>query len=309
VYWLYLVPVTPRPALVRYALLVVAPPVLWVAADWIVQGHPLYSLTETRDVAGQFGRNRGIFQAVRLIPDYLTGNDRVVTEGVGGLGLILALALLRRRAWLPLALGGLGVVTFLVIAAAGLSAIPRYLTVPSLLLSVCVAVALGGWTVAREGWLRIVAIAIAIVSVGLIAWRVPSYHRDAATLDDQAAFVASQHHDLLGVIDDPRVVPLLQSCWPITTPTHSAIPVLRYETGLPKQALQASIQQRQPPARGLLLISRTFQFEPKVARRTVGTGGSASAQWWSNVVLPGYGLVARVGRWAVYAKDCPTSAP
>jgi hypothetical protein len=40
------------------------------------------------------------------------------------------------------ALGGLGVATFLAIAAAGLSVIPRYMTIPSILLSLCVAVAL-----------------------------------------------------------------------------------------------------------------------------------------------------------------------
>ena len=65
-----------------------------------------------------------------------------MTVGVGGLGLLLALYLLRRRALLPVALGGLGVATFLAIAAAGLSVIPRYMTIPSILLSLCVAVAL-----------------------------------------------------------------------------------------------------------------------------------------------------------------------
>src|SRR5215216_1853692 len=33
VYWLYLVPGTPRPVLVRYALLVVAAPLIWIASD------------------------------------------------------------------------------------------------------------------------------------------------------------------------------------------------------------------------------------------------------------------------------------
>jgi hypothetical protein len=302
VYWLYLVPTTSRPALIRLALLVAAAPVIWLACDWIVQGQPLYSLTETRDVAGQFGRNRGLVEAVKAVPDYLAGNSKPVTVGVGGMGLVLALLLLRRRAWVAVALGGLGVLTFLLIAAAGLSVIPRYLTIPSLLLSLCVAVALGGWTVARERWLRLVAIAVAIVSVAVIAWRAPTYHRYVSTLNAQAVFVAQQHHDLIGVMNDPRVVPLLQGCWPITTPTHSAIPVIRYETGLPKRALQASIQQTAPPTHGLLFVSKTFQYEPAAARATVGTGGSASARWWSNLALPGYEKVAQQGRWTVYAR-------
>ena len=106
VYWLYLIPVTPRPRLVWYALLVAAAPVLWMASDLIVTGEPLYSLTSTREVSGQFGRNRGLFEAITLIPQYSGGNDRIVTVGVGGLGLLLGVYILRRRAALPLALGG-----------------------------------------------------------------------------------------------------------------------------------------------------------------------------------------------------------
>ncbi len=306
VYWLYLIPATPWPVLVRLAVLVVAAPVIWVLSDWIVEGQPLYSLTETRDVAGQFGRNRGLVEAVKLIPDHLAGNDKVVTVGVGGLGLLVALYLLRKRAWLPVALGALGVLTFLMIAAAGLSVIPRYLTIPSLLLSLCVAVALGGWTLMRDPRARAVGIAIALLSLALILWRAPAYKKDLVTIDKQATFVAQQHHDLLAVLDDPRVVPLLTTCWPIVTPTHSAVPIIRYETGLPKRALQPSIAQHEPPPTGLLLIGKTFQFEPKVARRSVGTGGSASAKWWSNVALPGYRRIAHQGRWTVYA-NCPSS--
>ena len=134
-------------------------------ADLIVTGEPLYSLTSTREVSGEFGRNRGLFEAITLIPQYSGGNDRIVTVGVGGLGLLLAVYILRRRAALPLALGGLGVLTFLIIAAAGLSVIPRYLTIPSLLLSLCVAVALAGWTLVEEQRTRRVAIGIAVVSV------------------------------------------------------------------------------------------------------------------------------------------------
>jgi len=243
VYWLYLAPATPRPVLARYALLVVAAPLIWMASDLIVTGEPLYSLTSTREVSGEFGRNRGVFDAIGNIPEYAGGSDRVVTLGVGGLGLLLAVYILRRRAALPLALGGLGVATFLIIAAAGLSVIPRYMTVPSLLLSLCVAVALGGWTLVHERTPRRVAIGIAVVSVLLIGWRAPDLANDYRKLADQATFVEAQHQGLKQILDAPRAVEALQHCRPITVPTHSAIPVIRYETGLPKQALQASIAQ------------------------------------------------------------------
>jgi uncharacterized membrane protein len=227
-----------------------------------------------------------------------------VTVGAGGLGLLLAVYVLRRRAALPLALGGLGVATFLIIAAAGLSVIPRYMTIPSLLLSLCIAVALGGWTLV-EGRARRVAIGIMIVSIALIGWRAPNYYRDFNQLADQAAFIEAQHAGLLGVIDSPRVVPALRSCRPITVPTHSAIPVIRYETGLPKEAIQASIARRRPPSRGVLLIGVTFNFEPGAGRANTALRSPASARRpWSNKPLPGFERIARSGNWTAYA-TCP----
>jgi hypothetical protein len=304
VYWLYLAPVTPRPLLIRYALLVVAAPLIWMASDLIVTGEPLYSLTSTREVSGEFGRNRGLFDAIGNIPEFSGGNDRVVTVGVGGMGLVLAVYILRRRAALPLALGGLGVATFLIIAAAGLSVIPRYMTIPSLLLSLCVAVALGGWTLVRDRTPRRIAIGIAILSVLVIGWRAPHIGRDYAKLADQATFIEAQHEGLKQILDAPRAVEDLQRCRPITLPTHSAIPVIRYETGLPKEALQASIAQDGPPAAGVLLIGRTFNFEPSSGRAPSSNARPSARKPWSNKRLPGFEQVGRNRTWAVYAR-CP----
>jgi hypothetical protein len=303
VYWLWLIPVTPRPQLIRLAVLVVIAPVLWLLSDLIVEGQPLYSLTETRDVAGQFGRQRGLGEAIKLIPDHVAANDKIVIVGLGGLGLLEALYILRRRAAMPVVLGALGVLTFLIIAAAGLSAIPRYLTIPSLLLSLCVAVTLGGWTLMTDRRARWVGVAIAVFALVVIAWRAPSYRKDAKVLNHQATFVSKQHKSLFAVLDDPAVVALMAHCRPLTVPTHSTIPIIRYETGLSKHAIQATIAQKQPPPVGLLFVNKTFNFEPGAARSALGTR-SKSRQWWSNRKLPGYTKVARHGKWTVY-ENCP----
>ena len=304
VYWLYLARATPRPQLARLALLVVAAPLLWMAADLVVTGEPLYSFTSTREVSGEFGRNRGLADAIRSIPTFLGGNDRIVTVGVGGMGLLLGLYILRRRAALPLALGLLGVLTFLLIAAAGLSVIPRYLTIPSLLLSLCVAIALGGWRLVVEPTARKVAIGVAVVSVLVLAWRVPFYVRDVQKLRDQATFIEAQHRGLKGILNAPAAVEALQRCHPITVPTHSAIPVIRFETGLPKDALEASIGQRRRPRAGTLLIGDTFNFEPSAARATNSNSASSSRRRWSNRPLPGFERLARRAPWTAYAR-CP----
>ncbi len=97
-------------------------------------------------MAGQFGRQRSVPKAISLIPDYLGANEKIVNVGAGTLGCLLGAYILRRRVALPAALMAIGLGLFLLISAAGLSVIPRYLAVPSILLNVGVAVALFGWT-------------------------------------------------------------------------------------------------------------------------------------------------------------------
>lgn len=287
--------------LVRYGAMAAVAPILWLLSDWAVTGEPLYSLTSTRDVAGEFGRQRGVFEAIGLIPEYVGANEKIVNVAAGGLGLLLAVWLLRARALLAIALGAVGVATFLAISVAGLSVIPRYLVIPSLLLNLCVAVALAGWTLVKEPRARRVALGIGVLALALVLFRSPAYVNDFRKLNGQTTFVESQHSDLKRVLEDPRVATLLDSCRPITTPTHSAIPVIRFETGLPNEAFEPSIAQKRPPSRGLLFVGETFNFEPAAARSTTGVSERSAAQWWSNYPLSTFRLVARTPRWRVFA--------
>jgi hypothetical protein len=291
---------TPRGSIWPYALLAIGAPILWLAWDWIVTGDPLYSLTSTREVAGQFKRDRGVLEAIKLIPDYVGSNEKIVNVAVGGLGSVVALWLLRRRALLPLGLMAVGVATFLAIAAAGLSVIPRYLAVPSILFNLGVALSFTGWALVREPRrLHRALVALAVLSLLVVGWRARSYYKDVQKLHGQTTFVRGQHRDLKAILDDPRVVPLLATCRPITTPTHSAIPVIRFETGLPKDALEGSISQRRPPDRGLLLLSANFNFEPAAARSTTGVSERSARKWWSNYPLSTFKQVAHNERWRV----------
>jgi hypothetical protein len=303
-YWLWLVAGRPsRRELVRYTALAAAAPLIWLLADWVVTGEPLYSLTSTREVAGQFQRNRSLPEAVKLIPDYMGGNEKIVNVISGGLGALAALWLLRRRAALPAVLMGIGITVFLVIAAAGLSVIPRYLLIPSLFFNVGVAVALTGRLLVNEPRARRVAAGLAALTLLLMAWRAPAYVKDARALNGQTLFVKDQYRQLKAILQHPNVVPLLGTCGPITTPTHSAIPVIRYETGVGKRFLAASIEQPRPPGRGLLFIGRSFNFEPTAARSTTGGLSSKSARkWWSNYPLSTFRLVAANEWWRVYAR-------
>jgi hypothetical protein len=148
------------------------------------------------------------------------------------------------------------------------------------------------------------AIGVAILSVLVVGWRAPYYVQDYEKLADQATFIEAQHTGLKEILDAPRAVEALQRCRPITVPTHAAIPVIRYETGLPKDAIEASIAQRRPPAAGVLLIGDTFNFEPSAARATNSNPSSSARRRWSNRRLPGFERQGRSATWAVYAK-CP----
>jgi hypothetical protein len=87
-------------------------------------------------------------------------------------------------------------------------------------------------------------------------------------------------------------------------PTHSAIPVIEYETGLPKSAIQASIAQKRPPEHGLLFIGSSFNFEPAAQRSVTASSESSARKWWSNYPLSTFTYVASNPFWRVYAR-CP----
>ena len=195
---------------------------------------------------------------------------------------------------------GIGLGIFLLISAAGLSVIPRYVVVPSILFNVGVAVALFGWTLVSEPRARIVAIGVALVSLLLVAWRTPAWVLDMRKLQGQTLFVKRQHQYLKAILEDPSVVPLLASCGPITVPTHSAMPVIEYETGLSKNDLQATIAQKGPPTRGLLFIDITFNFEPAAARSVTGTA-HLSAPVVVELPTVDFKYVASNPFWRVYA--------
>jgi len=304
IYVLWMFPAKGFRGIWPYVLLAVAAPVVWLAWDWIVTGKPLYSLTSTRETAGEFKRNRGVLEAVKLVPDYIGANEKIVNVVIGGLGSLGALWMLRRRAYMPLALMLIGLATFLAIAAAGLSVIPRYLAVPSILFNLGVAVGLTGWLVVREPRrAHRLFLAFFVLTLLVGAWRAIPYSKDFRKLHGQETFVKGQHTALKAILDDPKVVPLLTSCGPITTPTHSAIPVIRFQTGLPKGAFQPSIAQDRPPDRGLLLVGNTFNFEPSAARSTSGVSERSARKWWSNYPLSTFKFVAGNARWRVY-KNC-----
>jgi hypothetical protein len=290
----------PPGRLLRLATVTAAAPALWLLFDWVVTGDPLHSMVATRESATDHFRS--VLDAARRAPIFLGADEREVTLAAGGLGSLLALHLLGRRAVLPLALAAAGVVTFLALAVAGLPTFPRYLALPSLLLTLAVGVALAGAAVTGGVAARRLALGLTALTLALLAWRAPDYVKDLRGLNDKSTFVGYQHRDLKAVLDDPEVAALLERCHPLTTPTHSTIPVVRVAAGLGEDEIQASTAQQRPPTHGLLLIGHLFNFEPIAARPPGAVDPRSARRPWSNSPLPGFAPIAREGRWAVYGR-------
>ena len=135
-YWLYARPADRREAL-RWAVLVVAPPLLWLAIDLLLTGDPLFSFTATTEATDRSGRPTGLDGLLTEGPRILarTARPDVCLAALAGL------AVAWRAGHLKL-LGGALVASALATAVPVLAGTPlndRYLMVTMALL--CVAAA------------------------------------------------------------------------------------------------------------------------------------------------------------------------
>ncbi|MEO8690226.1 MAG: hypothetical protein ABI611_18665, partial [Solirubrobacteraceae bacterium] len=205
------------------------------AVDYAVTGDPLFSLHYTSSSAEDLGRQRTLGEIPSALPSFFADIVKlpVLLAGLGGLGVALAVA--PRRAVMPLVLLLSGIGTFVLIGIAGLSVIERYLIVAALALLVFAAVALGGFTMLRPGWLRTTwaAVAALLVLGGILftATRV-----DLTRLTNELQFRGDAHTALVHVLNEPAVKAGLR-CGPLTAPNHKLVPDSRWILDLPRDTV------------------------------------------------------------------------
>ncbi len=212
-----------RPPIGLVALAVSAP-ILWALSDLAFAGDALYSFTGTQDTVDTLGRETGLGGLVTEGPQRL---GEVVREPVlvgAAVGVLLAFALLRRRATLALAAGVLAVGAFSLLALGGLAVITRYLLLTGTIVSILCAVAVFGWMSLEPGnpW-RTRWIAAAVVVGALLLAFVPA---QANRLDDLQGKIAEQDRiqsDLHELTDSGAFEP---SCAPISVPNTRLVPML-----------------------------------------------------------------------------------
>jgi hypothetical protein len=261
-YWLYLMGLTPswayssvrdrslhtrevagsklctRGAVVRLALLAAAAPLVWVASDWLVTGHPLWSLTNTRHTAETLDRVTGIANVPEYIPrriGEILSPPVLVGAALGGM---LSLWLLPRRARLGAIVGVVAVVVFAAFATAGLPINTRYAFLAAAILCIFCGAGVFGWTrlpredPRRPWWMA----GGALVLVALVAYIPTQYrtvHRELTKLARQETF----QNDLVALVEDDSIT---RRCEPVGVPNHAPIPLLAlYLEASPRKIVSA----------------------------------------------------------------------
>ena len=254
VYWLWLFPKATWRQRAIYAVLAAVGPLVWSSVDLAVTGDWKYSLTGTKDLAEELGRNKGGSAVPEALYAFLIKLAKFPVVIGGAAGLLLAVVLTPRRALMPLALFLLGVGTFALVGFAGLSVIDRYLLVPSLCVMVFAAVFIAGWTMLRErsAWRRVWATgAAALVIFGIVftATRV-----NLEQLHNELRFRGDAHTALEAVLRDPAVVAGLR-CGPVYVPNHKLIPDVRWILDRPRSGVLArSSDKVGAPGKGVVLL-------------------------------------------------------
>jgi hypothetical protein len=207
-------------------LLTFAAPIIWILFDAITTGNPLHSLTGTQATVETLERHTGPVDLVLYGPRAL-GEVLQWPGMVGALGgILLALALMRRRSGLGVAAAVLALAAFALLACAGLAIIARYTMLAAAILAIFVAVALLGWRLLEQGhpWRRRWQLFAGIVLAMFLIWLPNQWDLDSR-VDTDLTNQARIEGDLSDLVDTGAFRPL---CGPIAVPNHRAVPRLAF---------------------------------------------------------------------------------
>ncbi len=302
IYWLYLFPKLTWRDRVITALVVAAAPVLWVLTDYAVTGDPLFSQNHTSGLAEELGRQKGLGQVPQATVSFLKALVKLPVAIAGFFGLLLAAWLAPTRLRVPLALLVIGLGTFVLVGAAGLSVINRYLLVPSLMVMLFAGVAAGGWTmlqpgVARKVWIGAAAAAVAFALV----WTLLRVNLNG--LFTELQFRGDSRAGLAALLDNPKVRAAAR-CGPVTTPNHKLIPDVRWILNLPEHRVVArsDLPDAAKVRSGLAILAGNRAVLLRQGFNPTDTSPQDTA---FNLPPAGYRWIAATPYYAAYARCAP----
>jgi len=296
-YWLWLLPARDWRGRGRALVLVGAAPAIWAISDLAITGDALWSFHGTHDLAAHFARERGLSHVPSVLRERLGITMRAPELIAAAVGLVGGLALrpLRRRSALPAAVGALNGVAFLVLAAAGLSLLGRYLFLAAAMLSLFAAVGLLGGTalptMRASKWLWAVAGAAGLVVIALFFVAQQVDRLDG--LRDQVRAQQAVQAGLRDVVRNAAARRALDRCGTPFVTNHWPVPQLAYWTER-RPATIADAADRRPATGGVFIAPGNAS----AARIAVLDPHDPSA---TRTPPPGYRQVARNGSWVVYA--------
>jgi len=264
-YWLWCLPGRPLRSRAALGALVIAAPLCWALIDLAVTGDPLFSLHATSKLSETLGRERGIENVPSAFVRFLADVARPPVALAGVIGVALAVRRYgARRMAVPLALLGAGALTFVATGLAGLSILPRYLTLPAVALCLLAGYTVMGFTTlepgrARERW-RLAAIGAFVAGAAFLVLKASSFERLRAEL----RFIERTHTQVSGLVADPRVRRGMR-CGTLTFPTYRLVPDARWILDVRAGRVRSRAQDANPGAVAVYIVGDE-KFERRFGR-------------------------------------------
>jgi hypothetical protein len=285
----------------RYAALTAIGPVGWIATDLIVTGHPFYSLTSTKDLAAELERSKSGGGVLSALPSDLRGQVKTPVFFGGLLGIAIAIWRYPTRTAIPLIGFLAGTFTFVATGLAGFSVIPRYLLVPSVMMSLFAAVAIGGFTMLPRGsrprrrWAIAAAVGV-VLGLAYTSIQPPSFVR----FNNELVFRGESGRSLHSLLHQRAVKDGLR-CGPLSLPTNKLIPDSRWILDLPpRRVVSRSDKSRSARRRARYGVAIYPTGRTNLLRNGFAVNTDALAQ----VPAPGFQRIAVDRYFAAYLR-CP----
>ena len=291
-YWLWC-----GPRRLDLLALAAAAPVVWALVDLAVTGDPLFSLHATSDLADELGRERGVGRVPGAFVTFLADTARPPVALAGLAGGVLAWRMRAGRSLhVVVGLLGAGALTFLITGLAGLSILPRYLTVPAIGLCLLAGYGLLGFTTLQRGSPARRTVDARGGRARRARDRLRGGARPRGRAPGRRAAPSSAARTTTWSPSSLRPrCGAASRCGPLTFPNYRLVPDARWILDLPRERVGARSALRRTSGAALFVIG-----EKSLRRYGFADGASPS----TNAPDPGFVPVARRGRFVAYAA-CP----
>jgi hypothetical protein len=243
---------------IAYLGLALLAPVIWLAFDAILTGNALHSLQATTELAGELERSHGLSGAVGSIWPFVVRIDKLPVVLGALIGAGLALYLMPRRAFIPLAVLVIQLAVFVAEGAVGAAVINRYLLGATAVALIFAAFALGGWSTLERSALRGAWMLAAVVLVLYGTLNVLStFH--VSELSKTMAYHEDFHQELASALADPTVKRTLARCPVLSLPDNKLVPDARWIQGSSHEEIVARSQASSAAAGGRPALEQRLQ--------------------------------------------------